>query len=289
MKKFTSSCIFSLALSLAVTLAPADTGANLAATTAPAPTAGATGTVRGDRCNVRSRPSTTAEVICQLHKGAVVEIRETKLTNEGGQPREWLRIGLPETAKCYVSAKLVADGVVTSDAVNVRCGPGTNYREVGQLAKGETVSVVATSGAWTQIKPTTHCSGWISADLVEVAVAAPVAEPVLAGPAPEPFAPAPAPLAEPEIKVISTDPDVHVQYVIKRGVIKPVAEPDAPAPYQLLTPEVERRAHRMCFLETKSINLERYLNRPVRVGGMERWQRGDRYPVLTIDRVDIVW
>ncbi len=291
MKKWTSFCIVNLLCALPVLTTRADSGVHATAT-AVVHVAGQTGTVRGDRCNVRSRPSATAELVAQLNKGDTVEIRESKTTTEGGQAREWLRISLPATAKCFVTSKFIADGTVTADSVNVRCGPGANYRDIGKLTKGDRVESVGASGTWTQIKPTAGCSGWISADLVEVAAAAtpalaPVAEVITP---PVAHVPSPAPPAQPDIKVVSTDPDVHIQYIIKSGVIKPVADADdAPANYQLMTPMVERREHRICFLETDKINLERYVGKLVRVAGNERWHKSDRYPILAIDRVNIVW
>jgi len=287
MKKFVTFCNLSWLVVLAVTAVSARADSGAAPVTAATVLTGS-GTVKGDRVNVRSRPSTTAEVVAQLNKGEAVDIRGRKSVSEAGQTRDWLQIGLPASAKAFVASRYLASGVATSDGVNVRCGPGTNYRDIGKLARGETVEVVKTTGEWSQIKPTAHCTGWVAADLVEMA-APPPAEPanveVVTPPVVAPLPPAPA--AEPAVRVISTDPDVHVRYVIKTGILQP-SDSDV-APYQLMTEERLRLQHRRNFVESPEINLDRYLGKTVRVQGNERWHKGDRYPILTVDRVDIVW
>ena len=256
------------------------------------------GTVKGNRCNVRSRPTTTAEVIVQLHKGDSVEVLERKAGIEHPDKAvEWLRIALPATAKCYVSAKHLADGVVAADDLNVRCGPGANYRDVGKLAKGTKVEVVASKGEWTQNKPTSQCSGWIAAELVDVE---PVAVPSVTPPAPTAVnmpeivtPPVAAPVTSaaapaPAVSVVNIDPDVAVAYVVKDGYLHVVTDSNAPAAYELRTQEADRLSFRMAYLETSETNLKKFEGKHVRVTGNQRWRKGDRYPVIAIERIDRV-
>jgi uncharacterized protein YgiM (DUF1202 family) len=257
------------------------------------------GTVLKNRSNVRARPSTTAEVITQLKQGDAVDVIEHKSVTEGGKTRDWLRIALPATAKCYVASKLLQDGVVTGDAVNIRSGPGTNYRELGKLAKGDRVEVTGTKGDWTEIKPTENCSAWIAGELVEVQAAAAAEPPASAAPAPiapevtTPPVAAPstsAMPAAPAISIVSTDPDVITRYVVRDGVLRAVAEgAQAPGAYELVTLPVDRLQHRICYVEVPELQIEKYVNKRVRVFGNERWRRGDRWPVLAADRVDRAW
>lgn len=252
------------------------------------------GTVLRDRCNVRARPDMTAEIVVQLNKGDEVDVLEHKTVSAGGKTMEWLRINLPASAKCYVNAKFVKDGAVMGESLNVRCGPGSNFKDIGKLAKGEHVEVVETKGEWLQIKPTDKCTGWISAELVEV-------KPTPAAPAPVPSARievvtppvavslAPAPAA-PEIRIVDTDPDVRVQYVVKDGVLRAVRDAArAPGSYELKTPEVDRLTYIIAYLETPQMNLSRYEDKNVRVFGTQRWRKGERIPVIAVDRVDMIW
>ena len=254
------------------------------------------GVVKGARSNVRARPGLKAEPIIQLSKGESVVIVERKMVSENGKAIEWLRIRLPSQAKCFVSAQLVTNGVVKVGDVYVRCGPSTNHRDVGKLVKGDQIEVVKTEGAWLQIKPTAQCTGWISAELVDI-----VPEPVTPEVAPAPASPTTVPTpttsevvppsapAGAVVKIVDTDPDVIVQYVMLDGILQAVTEADAPALYQLMTPEMNRLQQRMCYVESNQGDLDRYEGKHVRLSGNERWRKGDRYPVLMIDRIGMVW
>ena len=278
MKKFTSLCVLSSALLIAGVVR-ADSLVAQAQAQTPLP-AGSRGTVLKDRVNVRARGNKTAEIVMQLNKGDSVEIVEHK--------GEWLHIVLPAGAKCYVSSKFVKAGVATSDNVNIRCGPSTNFKEVGKLAKGESVEVVKTQGDWIEIKPTSHCTGWIGAELVEIAAPpapppppAPTTTPEVVTP-PVSLAPAPMKPAEQE--------EVHVRYVVRDGIFQAVKDSaSAPGPYELMTEEVETRQYRIAYLQTTDKNVARYEGKHVRVFGNQTWRKSDRYPVIAVERIDMVW
>ena len=281
----------------------ADVGPSIQPVAAAAPDT-SHGTVKAGRCNVRSRPSLTAEVVVQLHKGDAVDVLERKSVTERDKPMDWLRITLPATAKCFVSAKLLTDGEANVDDLYVRCGPGSNYRDIGKLPKGTKVEVVGTKGEWARIKPTPQCSGWIAAELVDVeptgapapppaaslnmpeVVTPPVAVP---GRTPPPVAASAPPTAAPAVSEVNIDPDVQVQYVVKDGYLWPVAASNAPAAYELRTPEVDRLSYRIAYLETTETNLKKYEGKHVRVMGNQRWRKGDRDPVIVVERLDRVW
>jgi len=250
---------------------------------------GEKGTVLKDKINVRARPSTTAEVVAHVNKGDTLDVVGRETGKEGGKPMQWLRVALPAGAQCYVSSKFVKNGAVAAAAVNVRCGPGTSYKDIGKLASGEKVEVVGTHGEWTQIKPTPHCAGWIAAEFVEVVV--PAAPP--AASAPEittppvalPLAPMPA-----AMKPGEPEPEVAVRYVVKDGILKAVKdESSPPASYELRTEEVGGRSYRIAYLDTTEKNLVRYEGKHVRVFGNERWRKTERDAVIAVERIDMVW
>jgi uncharacterized protein YraI len=249
------------------------------------------GIVKGEHSNVRSRPSLHSEVVTQLRKGEDVDVLEHKTVTDP-KPMEWLRIALPARAKCYVSAKHLTDGAANVENLNIRCGPGSSYREVGKLAKGARVEVVEKKGEWVQIKPTADCSGWIAAELVDI-VAAPV--PVVAPPPAPPTSgneivtPAVAAPTAPSVSVVNTDPDVLVTYAVKDGYLEAVHESNAPAAFELRTAEVDRLSYRVAYLEATEINLKKFEGKHVRIVGNQRWRKGDRYPVIAIERIDMVW
>ena len=282
MKKWTVLCVSAVLTGTTIVSADSMLAQNPAPKPAIAPVeAPAVGkqvaTVLKDRVNLRARPDKNAEVITQASKGAKLDVLEQK--------DKWVRVSLPDTAKCYVAAKFIKDGAAASDAVNVRSGPSTNHKDIGKLAKGDKVEVVETKGEWTQIKPTAACCGWVSADLVEVTTIAPPA------PAPAPAAPpevavAPAPAPEPVVKIV--EKEVLVQYVVKDGYLKAVADDKAPAPYELMTENKGGLEYRMAYVQTTEKNMARYLNRHIRVRGNQRWTKGDRFPVIVLENIDVV-
>ena len=61
-------------------------------------------------------------------------------------------------------------GYVTAQSLNVRSGPGTQYRRVGVLRQGEPVDIVSRSGNWYQIRGS-HGTGWVSRSYISIAQA----------------------------------------------------------------------------------------------------------------------
>lgn len=275
MKKFLLSCAISLTLAA---LARADVGL---VAQAPVLTTGH-GTVTSDKVNIRSRPDKNSEIVGQLAKGDSVEVLDRK--------GDWLKIALPAHAKCYVASKYIHDGASTGDAVNIRCGPGTNFKDIGKLAKGEKVEVIEASGEWTQIKPTAHCAGWVAAEFVQIAPPAPTPAPiqtteVMPPPVSQPLvatAPIPAPPLTPS-------DEIETHYVVKDGYLAGVKDPNAPARYALMTETVGGRSYIIAYLDAPQTDLVRYEGKHVRVLGNQTWKRNERYPVIAVERLDPVW
>jgi SH3-like domain-containing protein len=248
--------------------------------------------VKGDNVNVRSRPSTTAEVVAQLRKGDRVEVVETKRVTEAGKAREWACIQLPATAKCFVSAKYVKDGTVSEDAVYVRCGAGTNFKDVAKLAKGTKVEAVKTTGEWTQIKPTAQCQGWVAAEFLEGAAAPlPPSRPLIA--ATETILVTNV-ISQTVTQIVEREVAVQLNYIVRDGYFQTVradepAEPKHLSNFELLTEEVGRLQHRIAYLEIAEKELQKFEGKHVRVLGTLRWTEGNRYPVIVVERIEMVW
>ena len=64
-------------------------------------------------------------------------------------------LGIVLTALCAGAAF----AAVATSSVNIRSGPGTSYRVLGQLAPGEHVAITDRSGGWCEIS---HPNGWVS-------------------------------------------------------------------------------------------------------------------------------
>ncbi len=297
-----------LGILLAANTARGDSGA-APISTKTAARAGELRVVKADNVNLRARPSRAAEVVAQLKKGDEVKLLETKSVVEGGKTQQWGRVNLPASAKCYVSSKFIANGKASGDAVNIRSGPGMNFKEVGKLTKGEKVEVVKAGAEWTQIKPTTDCFGWVATDYLEaVPLTPPVAPPVIA-PAP----PVAAPVVEAPPVTVATPPvtapvvsapvappappqpatETLEYYTVKDGIFQsfePQEKGEKPlAPYELMTIMVERRQYRIAYLDMAQKDLDKFEGKHVRILGNLRWKKGERYPVIAVDRIELVW
>ena len=271
------------------------------------------GIVLKERCNVRARPSLRSEVIVQVSTGDAVHILEQKSVADQNSMRDWMRIQLPPTAKCYIHSKLVSEGVVTGNRVNVRSGPGLHFKSIAKLSKGQQVEVIGVEQDWLQIKPTMECSGWIASELVQIEEPIPTEfGPVDASPAissklpklnvndPQPVTPTiipPSPMP-PSLDIprdnqghlYPSDPDMYVEFTVKNGILRSVRDvTHSPGAYELLTPLLGRNQHRICYLETADLDLTRFEGKTVRVFGNQTWKRTERYPVLQVERIDPVW
>ncbi len=254
---------------------------------APASTSD-TGKVLKDNVNVRARADKTAEILVQLKKGDSVEVKERK--------GDWLCIVAPAHTKCFVSAKLIKAGAAISDAVNVRGGPGMNFKEIGKLTKGEKVDVIETKGEWTQIKPTSNCVGWVAADLVEILPPSPTPAPIqvidttpIAAPVVPTLLPVPAPPVSAPITVADTHDEVHIQYVVKDGYLASIKELNAPSAYALMTENIMRREYIIAYIDAPANTLSRYDGKHVRILGNQRWKHSERTPVIAVERCEIIW
>lgn len=103
------------------------------------------------------------------------------------------------------AANQTANAVVTTDSLNVRAGPGTNYPVVGALRRGASVVVTGRSAdsQWAQIRFADVPEAWVSASYLDFASDFARAPVVKAPPAPtaQPRSSQPKPPAQPKKNV----------------------------------------------------------------------------------------
>ena len=116
--------------------------------------------VTGTSVNLRASPSSESEVVAQVSKGDVLLAGEGVLTN-------WVPVSAPENVDVWVHEGMVGEGVVTAPKLQVRAGPGINYRTIGKLEKGDKVVVRGQWREWLKIVPPANCRLWISAAYLE--------------------------------------------------------------------------------------------------------------------------
>ncbi|MFZ5800000.1 MAG: SH3 domain-containing protein [Candidatus Omnitrophota bacterium] len=137
------------------------------------------GQVTEDDINIRAGSNVNYESLFKAGRGMQLIVR--------GKSYNWYRVSLPEGSQCFISARYVkrlnADtGEVIVDRLNVRARPGESASILGQVKKGQTVTIRERLKDWLAIRPPENCFGWIHEKFVRFDspyVAMVAAEPVL--------------------------------------------------------------------------------------------------------------
>ncbi len=140
----------------------------------------------------------------------------------------------PEQAPTSTAAP--ATLTITSDLVNLRSGPGTEYDLVGTAATGETFTVIAknAAGDWWQVCCVAGQNGWVFGELAAVqnAEAVAVAAEPAAAPAPATEAASAAPVdAATEVAPVEASATEVAATAVAAEPAPTAAPPAASAPY----------------------------------------------------------
>ncbi len=113
------------------------------------------------RLNVRSRGASGAAVVTSLAKGSYVMLSE--------KSGSWWRVEYAEGKFGYCHQDYIrvvdsssANVAIQSGGLNVRSGPGTSYKKIGSLSKGEGVLVLSESAGWSRILYHGTKTGYVS-------------------------------------------------------------------------------------------------------------------------------
>jgi len=124
-----------------------------------------------DSLYLRAGPNQNFEVLRKLKKGEILK----KVSEKYG----WTEIELPSDIRLYISGDYISKqgflGTVNADSVNVRVAPLLNATVLGQLNKGDTVSITNSDTDWIEIMAPKGFTGWVksgylksySADIIE--------------------------------------------------------------------------------------------------------------------------
>jgi len=118
--------------------------------------------VHGDRVILRAAPSDNSEIVGQMSDGDILET-ETEKDIDG----EWIKIIPPERVNFWVYGELVKEGVVLASKVQIRVGPGINYRSVGEIGKDTKISIRGEYREWLKISPPSGCRLWVNRKYVD--------------------------------------------------------------------------------------------------------------------------
>lgn len=137
-----------------------------------------TAKVYTDSLNVRSEPSLESSIVGALKNSEMVTV--------SNEEHGWLRIKSDRVSGWVAGyyLKKIDGGVVTAsvtdqdsnvqkssaatratvlaDSLRIRAGAGLNYKVLGGLTKGETVTIIDNREGWVQIQTTDGQTGWVS-------------------------------------------------------------------------------------------------------------------------------
>ncbi|MDP8234486.1 MAG: SH3 domain-containing protein [Candidatus Saelkia tenebricola] len=105
---------------------------------------------------LRAGPNQNFEVLKKLKKGEILK----KVSEKYG----WTEVELSTDVSLYVSDDYVSlkdsIGIIDSDRVNVRVCPTLKATVIGQMSKGDTVSIVGVHPGWVEIVSPKGFTGW---------------------------------------------------------------------------------------------------------------------------------
>ncbi|MGB3615731.1 MAG: SH3 domain-containing protein, partial [Elainellaceae cyanobacterium] len=124
-------------------------------------------TVTADVLNIRSGPATSYPVVGELFEGTRVEVSRTS--------GSWSKISSSTAGEAWVSSAYLSGSAtpvppiaqpgaatVTATVLNIRSAPAMTAPVVGELFQGSRVSVIRTSGGWSEIASTSAGTAWVS-------------------------------------------------------------------------------------------------------------------------------
>lgn len=122
-----------------------------------------TGQAKADNVNVRAGGSQNFEILCKVNKDDLLFVLD--------EADGWYKITLPESAACYVWKDFIEinakGGFSKVSNLNLRARPNTQSSVMGQLAKGDAVTILNEDvQGWYQISPPENSYGWVHAALI---------------------------------------------------------------------------------------------------------------------------
>lgn len=245
--------------------------------------------VLADRVNLRASAGEQAELVGQVNRGdTLVAVR--------GLDGDWVAVSAPTGIHVWVHRELISGDTVTASKAQVRAGPGTAFKRVAVLKRGDKVTVRETSGEWSRIAPPPGCVVWVRRTFVESRdESKPKAAPVLPAPvatnrvpsagasAPRGAAPPPRALLKPEDLLESMEQGTPVDYTGRVGYSSYVMK--RPSSYVLIMTDKVGHITHSCYVLARDNELDSLVGRDVQILGKEYWTQGVRLSVVVPDRI----
>jgi N-acetylmuramoyl-L-alanine amidase len=120
------------------------------------------GVVKGSIVNIREGPGLTYAVTTQVKAGQALTVLEEK--------NNWFKVCVHKGLEGWINGDYVGEILkkvtVTGSTVNLRQGPSTGYKQIGQVQSGQVLSVLAEKNSWYKVQISGLDEAWISGDYV---------------------------------------------------------------------------------------------------------------------------
>ena len=117
--------------------------------------------IGGSTVNMRDAPGQKSHVLFELGRGFPLQVTQRK----GG----WLKVKDFEGDEGWVARSLTArqpHHVVKSKVLNLRSGPGTQYKVLGKAHYGDLLKTLEKRTNWVKVQRDSGEKGWVSKALV---------------------------------------------------------------------------------------------------------------------------
>lgn len=117
--------------------------------------------IKGNIVNMRSGPSTDAQILWELERGYPLEVLQRK--------GNWLQVRDFENDKGWVARSLTARTryhIVKAKVANIRSGPSTRYRVVGKSERYDLMRTRGAKAGWIKVQSASGVTGWVSKNLL---------------------------------------------------------------------------------------------------------------------------
>ncbi|MFC1524293.1 SH3 domain-containing protein [Thermodesulfobacteriota bacterium] len=113
------------------------------------------------KVNMRSGPGTSYAILWELGMGYPLKVVRTQ--------KNWLKVQDFEGDEGWIYKPLISRSahlIVKKKRINVRSGPGQNYKVIGKANYGVVFKTLKRNKGWVKIKHENGLTGWVSRSLV---------------------------------------------------------------------------------------------------------------------------
>jgi len=120
--------------------------------------------VKGEKVNLRSGPGKNFPVLYEYGKGFPLMV----VTKKG----DWVKVKDFEKDSGWIHKSLLIKKrqmvvkVASRGKINIRSGPGTKYKKIGEAYYGVIFDSLLTKSGWVKVRHETGLTGWVKRDLL---------------------------------------------------------------------------------------------------------------------------